>query len=113
MATLLLVQGDTKSQVQATLTRADDGSVVDLNTASSVVMRFRAEDTTTILATLTGSQATSGDFTNGIVTFEFTGTDLNVDAGNYEGEIEVTYSADSTKETVFEVIHFLLREDFA
>jgi hypothetical protein len=113
MTTLLLVQGDTKAQIQATITRSDDGSVVDLNTASSIVMRFRKEFTTTVLATLTGTQASSGQFTNGIVTFDFGTSIETIDAGEYEGEIELTYSADSTKETVFEVIKFIIREDFA
>ena len=113
MATLLLVQGDTKSQIQATITRSNDGSAVDLTAASSIVMRFRAEHGNSILSTLTGQQASSGDYANGIVTFEFGSTDLDVDAGDYEGEIEITYSSDSTKETVFEVIKFIVREDFA
>ena len=110
MTTLLLVQGDTTSQVQATITRSDTGSAVDLNSASSVVMRFRKEYATSLTATLTGSEAASGDYASGKVTFEF--TDLDIDAGDYEGEIEVTYTAGSTKETVFEVIKFIVREDF-
>ena len=113
MTTLLLVQGDTKAQVQATLTRSDDGAAVNLNTASSVVLRFRKEYGTTILSTITGTDVSGSDFAAGKVTFEFSNDDLNIDAGNYEGEIELTYSADSTKETVYEVIKFIVREDFA
>ena len=113
MATLLLVQGDTKTQIQATITRSDDGSAVDLNSASSVVMRFRAEHGTSILSTLTATEASSGDFAAGKATFEFGSSTLDVDAGDYEGEIEITYSSDSTKETVFEVLKFIVREDFA
>ena len=37
MTTLLLVEGDTKAQIQATITRSDTGSAVDLNDASSAV----------------------------------------------------------------------------
>ena len=110
MTTMLLVQGDTKSQIQATITRADSGSAVDLNDASSIVLRFRKEYSAAIIYTLTGSEADSGDYELGKVLFEF--TDLDVDPGNYEGEIEVTYFSDGTKETVFEVIKFIVREDF-
>ena len=41
MSTMLLVKGDTRTQIKSTITRAYDGSVVDLNTASSVFLRFR------------------------------------------------------------------------
>ena len=113
MSTMLLVQGDTKTQIQSTLTRANDGSVIDLNIASSVVMRFRRLHSTEILFTLTASQATPSDFENGKATFTFSGNNLDIDAGDYEGEIEITYLSDSTKETVFEVLRFIVREDFA
>ena len=113
MTTMLLVQGDTKTQIQSTLTRANDGSAVDINTASSVVMRFRKLHSTEILFTLNASQAEAGDFANGKATFTFSGNNLDIDAGDYEGEIEITYVSDSTKETVFEVLRFIVREDFA
>ena len=65
-------------------------------------------ETTTILATLTGA---AGDLANGVVVFTFGSGDLNQSAGAYEGEIEVTF-ADSSVETVFEVVNFTLRADF-
>ena len=112
MTTLLLVEGDTKAQIQATITRSDTGSAVDLNNTSSVVMRFRKEFSSTLIATLTGSQGSSGDFASGIVTFDFGSNLVGLAAGEYEGEIELTNSGDSNKETVFEVIKFIIREDF-
>jgi hypothetical protein len=113
MATLLLVQGDTRAQIQTTITRSDTGSVVNLTTASSISLKFRKTYTTATLLTLTGVQNTAGDYAKGIATFEFSDTDLNVDAGEYEGEIEIVYSSDSTRETVFELVNFIVREDFA
>jgi hypothetical protein len=112
MAAMLLVQGDTRTQIKTTITRAYDGSVVDLNTTSSVVLRFRKTYTTTVLFTLTATQAVAGDYAIGNATFSFTADNLDIDAGDYEGEIEVVYSSDGGKETVFEVLSFIVRQDF-
>ena len=111
MATFLLVKNDTFAQIQATITREDTGAAVNL-TGTTVRLRFRAAYATTVLFTLTAIQAVSTDFANGIATFSFTSSNL-VDkaAGDYEGEIEITY-ADTTQETVFELINFIIREDF-
>ena len=42
----------------------------------------------------------------------FSAGQLDLDPGDYEGEVEVVY-ADSSRETVYEIIPFVLREDFA
>jgi hypothetical protein len=110
MATFLLVKNDTFAQIRATITREDSGEAVNL-TGDTTKLRFRALYSTAVLFTLTAIQAESGDYANGIATFTFGTTDLDLDAGEYEGEIEITY-ADSTKETVFELINFIVREDF-
>jgi len=111
MATFLLVKDDTFSQIRATITREDTGAAVNL-TGTTTKLRFRAAYTTTILFTLTAIQAVSTDFANGIATFSFGSTNLvDRDSGDYEGEIEITY-ADTTKETVFELLNFIIRGDF-
>jgi hypothetical protein len=107
MANILLVKDDTSPQIQVTITREDTGVAVNLS-AATTRMKFRAAETTTVLATLTG---TAGDLAAGVVIFTFGSGDLNQTAGEYEGEIEVTF-ADSSVETVFEVINFTLRADF-
>ncbi len=112
MSTMLLVKGDTRTQIKSTITRAYDGSVVDLNTASSVFLRFRKTYTTAVLFTLSAVQAAAGDYAAGNATFAFAAGNLDIDAGDYEGEIEVVYSSDGTKETVFEVLSFIVRQDF-
>lgn len=112
MTTMLLVRGDTRTQIKTTITRAYDGSAVNLNTTSSVVLRFRKTYTTAVLFTLTAIEAEAGDYALGNATFSFTGNNLNIDAGDYEGEIEVVYSSDGAKETVFEVISFIVRQEF-
>ena len=107
MASILLVKDDTSPQIQVTVTREDTGLAVNLS-AATTRLKFRAAETTTVLATLTGA---AGDLANGIVVFTFGSGDLTQSAGEYEGEVEVTF-ADSSVETVYEVINFTLRADF-
>jgi hypothetical protein len=44
--------------------------------------------------------------------FSFSGTQLNINEGYYQGEIEITYDSGKV-ETVFEILEFYIREDFA
>ena len=105
-----LVSGDTAPQIKATITRFDDGSVVDMSGAT-VRLYFRKKGTTTVLFTMTA--ANTDDLANGIAVFSFASTDLqNRAAGNYEGEIEITYNSNGTKETIFEILNFVIRADF-
>ena len=106
---IYLVQGDTKPQIKVTLTR-DDGTAQNLSGAT-ISLHFRPALSTTVNFSLTGS-FTGVDATKGEVVFNFSGSQLNISEGDYEGEVEVVY-ADSTRETVFEIIQFVLREDFA
>jgi|TARA_R110000744_G_scaffold152542_1_gene266654 hypothetical protein len=107
--TYQLVKNDQAPQVQATLKREDDGSIIDFS-GGSCALKFRAKGTKIILFTL--AAADIGDnFQDGIATFSFSGTQLAIDEGYYEGEIEVTYSSGSV-ETVFKVLDFYLRDDF-
>jgi|TARA_R110000803_G_scaffold208499_1_gene277214 hypothetical protein len=104
-----LVQGDQAPQIQAVLTREDDGSVINF-ASGSCALKFRAKDTTTVLFTLAAADV-GDNFQDGIAIFSFSGTQLDIDAGYYEGEIEITYSS-GTIETVFAVLNFYLRADF-
>lgn len=106
---IYLVQGDTKPQIKVTLKR-DDDTAQDV-TGATIRLHFRPALSTTLTFSLTGS-FTGVDATKGEVVFNFTSGQLDLDAGDYEGEIEVVYS-DSTRETVYETISFILREDFA
>lgn len=104
-----LVQGDTGPQIKVTLTRSDTGAVQDL-TGATVVMRFRKKRSTTVLFTLT-NQSGDDDKTSGIALFAFSAGQLDLDEGYYEGEVEVVASG-GTRETVYEIVDFYLREDF-
>ena len=106
---IYLVQGDTKPQIKVTLTR-DDGTAQDV-TGATIKLHFRPVNSKTLTFSKTGV-FTGVDPTKGEVVFNFSSGDLNLDPSDYEGEVEVVYS-DSTRETVYEIIPFVLREDFA
>ena len=105
-----IVKNDTAPQVQATITKSYDGSVVDL-TGASVRLKFRKKGSTTTLFTLNGFNVPTTNFAKGIVLFLFGTNNLDIDAGYYEGEVEITYDNGSV-DTVYEVLNFKLRADF-
>lgn len=104
-----LVQGDTGPQIRAVITRDDTGEVVDMSGAT-VRLRFRRKGTETVLFTLTAIDV-GQNLQEGVAVFGFTEGDLDLPAGNYEGELEITF-ADSNVETVYELLEFDLREEF-
>lgn len=106
---IYLVQGDTKPQIKVTLKREDD-TAQDV-TGATIKLHFRPAQSTTLSFSLTGV-FTGVDATKGEVVFNFSSGQLDLDPGDYEGEVEVVYS-DATRETVYEIIQFVLREDFA
>ena len=120
-----LVQGDTRPQIVASL-QTKLGTAIDC-TGATVRMYFRAEGTTAVLATLNGTLLTGYLNADGTVTttapynvagaggrasFNWPVGALNVAAGPYEGEIEITF-ADSTVQTVYDLVKFKVREDFS
>ena len=76
----------------------------------SCALKFRKKGTTALLFTLAASDV-GDNFKDGIAIFSFSGTQLAIDEGYYEGELSVTYSSGSI-ETVFKVLDFFLRDDF-
>jgi hypothetical protein len=104
-----LVQGDQAPQIQAKLTRDDTGALIDFS-GGSCALKFRAKGTTTTLFTLAAADV-GGNFADGIAVFSFSNTQLNLDEGYYEGEIEITYDSGAV-ETIFQVLDFYIRADF-
>ena len=107
---IYLVQGDTGPQIKVTLTRSDTGLAEDL-TGSTVNLHFRRKSSDTILFTLTG-QSTPDEAEAGVAIFAFSAGQLDLAAGDYEGEVEVVFDTNG-RETVYEIIDFVLRRDFA
>ena len=104
------VQGDTGPQLRLTFTDDDTGTATDL-TGATVTLHFRAagEDTVLLSKTLYVNPATA---TQGIAVVNWSAGDLDVDAGTYQGEIEIVHSS-GVRETVYEILKFKVREDFA
>jgi len=103
-----LVRNDNRPYITLTLTDPSTGSAINL-TNTTVVVYFRAAGSTTVLSTLT---CTLTDPTNGVCRFNFPGSALDVDAGAYEGEVEITF-AGGDKQTVYEFLKFTVREEAA
>lgn len=104
-----LVQGDTRPAIVCTITDENTGQPIGI-TGATPRLRFRAAGDTTIIATVTGSVI---DGAAGKCVFHPSTAPemLQVDAGDYEGEIEITFP-DQQVQTVFDLLKFKVREDF-
>jgi hypothetical protein len=107
---IYLVKDDNGSQVECIITRDNTGDPVDL-TGATARLKFRKKRTTNILFTLTNIVDDQVDLEAGQTVFVFSAQNLDLEAGLYEGEVEVTF-ANSNIETVYEVIDFQVRDDF-
>lgn len=123
-----LVQGDTRPQIKYVVSDELTGTIVDL-TGATVLLKFRAAGSKTVLFTLTGylqsgiedengnvSQQGTGETyavpgSGGRVAFQFNSGNLDVPPGQYEGELEVTFN-DSSIQTVYSVTKFQVRAQF-
>jgi energy-coupling factor transporter ATP-binding protein EcfA2 len=105
---IYLVQGDSnRPQVQATITDENTGAVVII-TGSTPIMKFRMVGSSTLQATITGIVT---DGPNGVCVFAMPSSALSGDPGNYEGEIQITFS-NGDIQTVYDTLKFRVREDF-
>lgn len=125
-----LVQGDTKPQIKCVITEESTGNIVDLG-GSTALLKFRATGSTTVLFTLTGvlmpgledddgnvTQYNVGEAyevpgSGGRVVFRFQTGNLNVEPGQYEGEIEITFGVPNEGvQTVYTPLKFQVRAQF-
>jgi hypothetical protein len=120
-----LVRNDTRPQVVANVRDESTGAVIDL-TGATARLYFRAVGATALQATVVGTLLTGYEEDDGTINvsapynvagaggrvgFQWAVGDLDCAAGEYEGEIEVTFG-DGTKQTVFDPLKFKLREQF-
>ena len=104
-----VVKGDELPIITLTLTDDVANTPLDLsNVNTTVSVKFRAVNTTTVLSTIACSKLNNG--TDGKVTFNFTGGVLDVDEGMYEGEIIVNYNG--SLHTVYDLLKFRVRGSF-
>lgn len=119
-----LVQGDTRPQLVLSLTDPTTGEPINI-TGATVRMRFRQIGSASVKevlvgATLPGLVMPDGSVSldapydqfgaGGRAAIDWTPTALDT-AGEFEGEIEVTF-ADGTAQTVFDTLRFKVREEF-
>lgn len=109
MSVIKLVRNDTRPALVCTITDANTGDPINL-TGTNCRLKFRKANTTTLVATLTG---TVTDAANGVVEFYWASqpTSLEGTPGQYEGEIEIVFS-DGQIQTVFDTLNFVIRQDF-
>tara|TARA_A100001035_G_scaffold278755_1_gene278366 strand:+ start:1610 stop:1942 length:333 start_codon:yes stop_codon:yes gene_type:complete len=104
-----LVKGNSKPDIIVTLTDDNTGSAIDLSAGTtSVTVKFRKQNTTTVLSTINTSKVGGG--TTGQIQFDFSGGVLNVDAGMYEGEVNIDFNG--SIQTVYDLIKFRVRDNF-
>ena len=104
-----LVQGDTRPALVCTLTDETTGQAINLGGATAR-LKFRAAGETQLTATVTGvvTNATTGQ----VVFYPASAPEMLAgDAGDYEGEIEITFT-DGQVQTVYDILKFKVREDF-
>lgn len=123
LETIPLVAGDDLPELNFTLRDAntaaegerldpDDPTTwlpIDLTSVSAVRVHFRAIGGGEILDTMVCGRV--APFTAGKCFMQWNPTTLDVDAGSYEGEIEIEYS-DGRRQTVYDRIKFKVRDGF-
>ena len=104
-----LVQGDTRPALVCNITDDTTGAAIDL-TGSTVRLKFRAVGSTTLQATVIGS-VTNGP-SGQVIFYPASAPEmLQGDAGDYEGEVEITFPSGQIQ-TVYDLLKFKVREDF-
>jgi hypothetical protein len=104
-----LVKGNSKPDIIVTLTDDSTGGAIDLSAGTTAItVKFRKQNTTTVLSTITANKVSGG--TGGQVQFDFAGGVLNVDPGMYEGEVNIDFNG--AIQTVYDVIKFRVRDNF-
>lgn len=123
-----LVRNDTRPPVVVQLTDELTDEAIDISGASAVRLKFRAQGADDLTATLVGTVLPGRADEDGVISYaspyDVVGvggrmvfswmtepTALAGDAGNYEGEIEITYT-DGSIQTIYDTVKFKLRDDF-
>ena len=120
--TINLVQGDTKPQINFTIrdsATAVAGKTLDENDSStweiiditgySIELKFKAIDSTTVLSTI--NLGITAPATDGKCYLNWPDDSLDVAAGIYEGELQLTDASDKVQ-TVYDKLKFKVREQF-
>jgi hypothetical protein len=111
--TLYFVQSDTLPQIKLTLTDEVTSSPRNL-TGKQVSLHAKPSTGTGVAFTRPASLDLNGtDRANGIAYIVWQDGDLNRPAGTYTAEIEIYDSSSGARETVYETLTLIIREDIA
>lgn len=112
MSVIKLVQGDNLPEITLTLTNRQTGEPLDLSASTTTVnVKLRASSGTTVLAVLPCSKVSGTPVgIDGKVKFYFPDNTLDLPAGQYQGEIEISFNGQIL--TVFDLLQFVLRAEF-
>ena len=127
--TIKLVSGDTLPQLKMVVKNKnafdENNAIVDV-TGATPRLYFRARGSDAVLFSVVGSVLAGIELYNGTISynapydvpgpggriaFAFAPGDLELDAGLYEAEVEITFS-DGTIQTIYKPVQFTLRDDF-
>jgi len=104
-----LVKGDELPNIILTLTDDVANAPFDVSPSSTIVrVKFKVVGGATTLSTITCTNLTDG--TDGKVQFNFANGVLDVDPGEYQGEIHIEQNGNF--QTVYDVLRFRVRENF-
>jgi hypothetical protein len=111
--TLYFVQSDTLPQIKLTLT--DEVTEAPKNlTGKQVSLHAKPSTGTGVAFTRPASLDLNGtDRANGIAYIIWQDGDLNRPAGTYTAEIEIYDSGYNSRETIYETLNLVIREDIA
>ena len=125
MNKIKLVRNDSHPQLIVSL--HDDTQPVDISTVGDTPrLKFRETGATSNQAVLVGTPIPGYENEDGTINnnapynvpgkggrcvFQFTQQSLSGEAGEYEGEIEITFS-DGTVQTVYDLLKFKVRDEF-
>jgi|ERR1019366_884824 hypothetical protein len=108
-AVINLTQRDTFPYIYLQLTNKSTGLPINLSDSATMTqMYFRKHGSTTVLDTINLDKVTDG--LDGKVSLSFANMELDIPAGQYEGQIFVTFGGDM--QTVYETLNFNVRDSF-
>lgn len=110
--TLYFVQSDTLPQIKLTLTDQVTNTAKDL-TGKTVYIHVKPAVGNGVAFSREATYQLGTDRANGIAYIQWLDGDLNRPAGTYNAEIEIYDAVSGGRETIYDLITIVLREDIA
>lgn len=110
--TIKLVQGDNAPQLKLTLTDSTTGDPINL-TGATVTLHVKPKDSSILSFSRPATILTTQDGVAGICYIQWSNTDLDRAAGYYDAEVELYWAGSGVRETIYDMLVILIREDIA